>query len=64
MAREELEGEWVQGWPDRKRARLMPSKDADGRTIYARTPLLEPDDEAQPAIKEVKPPARKRRTGT
>ncbi len=41
MAREELEGEWIQGWPDRKRARLMPSKDADGRTIYARTPLLE-----------------------
>ena len=41
MAREELEGEWVQGWPDRRRARLMPSKDADGRTIYARTPLLE-----------------------
>ena len=41
MARPELEGEWVQGWPDRARARLMPSKDADGRTIYARTPLLE-----------------------
>ena len=41
MARDELEGEWIQGWPDRKRARLMPSKDAEGRTIYARTPLLE-----------------------
>jgi DMSO/TMAO reductase YedYZ molybdopterin-dependent catalytic subunit len=41
MARPELEGEWIQGWPDRKRARLMPSKDAEGRTIYARTPLLE-----------------------
>lgn len=41
MARPELEGEWIQGWPDRKRARLMPSKDAQGRTIYARTPLLE-----------------------
>lgn len=41
MAREELEGEWIQGWPDRKRARLMPSKDANGRTIYARTPILE-----------------------
>jgi sulfite oxidase len=39
--RPELEGEWIQGWPDRKRARLMPSKDAEGRTIYARTPLLE-----------------------
>ena len=41
MARPELEGEWIQGWPDRARARLMPSKDAEGRTIYARTPLTE-----------------------
>jgi DMSO/TMAO reductase YedYZ molybdopterin-dependent catalytic subunit len=41
MGRPELEGEWIQGWPDRARARLMPSKDAGGRTIYARTPLLE-----------------------
>lgn len=41
MARPEPEGEWIQGWPDRKRARVMPSKDAQGRTIYARTPLLE-----------------------
>ena len=41
MGRPELEGEWIQGWPDRARARLMPSKDASGRTIYARTPLLD-----------------------
>ena len=41
MARPELEGEWIQGWPDRARARLMPSKDAEGRTIYARTPLTQ-----------------------
>ena len=41
MARPELEGEWVQGWPDRARARLMPSKDAEGKTIYGRTPLLD-----------------------
>lgn len=41
MARPEIEGEWVQGWPDRARARLMPSKDAEGKTIYARAPLLE-----------------------
>jgi DMSO/TMAO reductase YedYZ molybdopterin-dependent catalytic subunit len=41
MARPEVEGEWVQGWPDRARARLMPSKDAEGKTIYARTPLLD-----------------------
>jgi DMSO/TMAO reductase YedYZ molybdopterin-dependent catalytic subunit len=41
MARPELEGEWIQGWPDRARAKVMPSKDAEGRTIYGRTPLLE-----------------------
>jgi DMSO/TMAO reductase YedYZ molybdopterin-dependent catalytic subunit len=41
MARPEIEGDWIQGWPDRARARLMPSKDAEGRTIYARTPLLQ-----------------------
>ena len=38
---QELEGEWVMGWPDRKRARIMPSKDAEGRTIYARSPVLD-----------------------
>ena len=38
---EELEGEWVMGWPDRKRARIMPSKDAEGRVIYARSPVLD-----------------------
>ena len=37
----EMEGEWVMGWPDRKRARIMPSKDAEGRTIYARSPVLD-----------------------
>ena len=39
--RPEVDGEWVQGWPDRKRARLMPSKDAEGRTIFGRTPMHE-----------------------
>ena len=38
---QELEGEWVMGWPDRKRARIMPSKDAEGRTIHARSPVLD-----------------------
>ena len=37
----ELEGEWVMGWPDRKRARVMPSKDSEGRTIFARSPVLD-----------------------
>ena len=36
----ELEGEWVMGWPDRKRARVMPSKDSEGRTIFARLSLI------------------------
>ena len=33
----ELEGEWVMGWPDRKRARVMPSKDSkDGLYLHVR----------------------------
>ena len=41
MARPEVEGEWIDGWPDRKKARIMPSKDDKGRTIFARAPILE-----------------------
>ena len=41
MPRREIEGDWVMGWPDRKRYRLAPSKDQEGRTIHARTPFLE-----------------------
>ena len=41
MARPEMEGEWIEGWPDRKKARIMPSKDDQGRTIFARAPVLE-----------------------
>jgi DMSO/TMAO reductase YedYZ molybdopterin-dependent catalytic subunit len=41
MAEEEMEGEWVMGWPDRKRARIMPSKDVEGRVIFARSPVLD-----------------------
>lgn len=41
MARPEVEGEWIEGWPDRKKARIMPSKDDQGRTIYARAPIME-----------------------
>jgi len=29
------------GWPDRKRATLMAGKDAEGRVINGRAPLLE-----------------------
>ena len=41
MAQREIEGDWVFGWPDRKRAEIMPSKDADGRVIFARSPVLD-----------------------
>jgi len=38
---EDLEGEFIMGWPDRKRLRHAESPDAEGRVIYARTPVLE-----------------------
>ncbi len=41
MPRREIEGDWVLGWPDRKRSTLMPSKDAEGRVIFARSPVLD-----------------------
>jgi DMSO/TMAO reductase YedYZ molybdopterin-dependent catalytic subunit len=41
MAPREIEGDWVFGWPDRKRAEIMPSKDAEGRVIFARSPVLD-----------------------
>ena len=41
MAENEMAGEWVMGWPDRKRARIMPSKDAEGRVVFARSPVLD-----------------------
>jgi hypothetical protein len=41
MSEDELEGDWIHGWPDRKRAALMPSRDAEGRVIMARSPVLD-----------------------
>lgn len=41
MSQREIEGDWVFGWPDRKRAEIMPSKDAEGRVIFARSPVLD-----------------------
>ena len=40
MAKKEIEGDWVLGWPDRKRPAHKQSKDAEGRVIGARTPIL------------------------
>ncbi|RPI42517.1 MAG: hypothetical protein EHM59_17655 [Betaproteobacteria bacterium] len=41
MPKREIEGDWVMGWPDRKRASLMAGKDSEGRTINGRSPVLE-----------------------
>jgi DMSO/TMAO reductase YedYZ molybdopterin-dependent catalytic subunit len=41
MPRKEIEGDWVYGWPDRKRHQHAASMDPEGRVIHARTPFLE-----------------------
>lgn len=41
MPRKEIEGDWVFGWPDRKRHLVSASKDQEDRVIHGRTPFLE-----------------------
>jgi sulfite oxidase len=41
MPKREIEGDFVMGWPDRKRAELTAGKDADGRVVSGRTPILD-----------------------
>lgn len=41
MPKREIEGDWVMGWPDRKRPGLMAGKDAEGRVINGRAPILD-----------------------
>ena len=41
MPGRDIEGEWILGWPDRKRPRAEPHKDAEGRIVSARSPVLE-----------------------
>jgi Oxidoreductase molybdopterin binding domain len=41
MARPEIEGDWVMGWPDRKRPGLIAGKDSQGRVINGRAPITE-----------------------
>jgi DMSO/TMAO reductase YedYZ molybdopterin-dependent catalytic subunit len=41
MPRPEIEGDWVMGWPDRKRAVLNPGKDSQGRVINGRAPITQ-----------------------
>ena len=41
MSKREIEGDWVMGWPDRKRPELAAGNDAEGRIISGRTPILD-----------------------
>ncbi len=41
MPRKELEGDWVMGWPDRKRATIIAGKDSQGRVINGRAPITD-----------------------
>lgn len=41
MPKREIEGDWVYGWPDRKRATVIAGKDAEGRVINGRAPLVD-----------------------
>ncbi len=41
MPRKEIEGEFVNGWPDRKRPQPQIFKDVEGRVVGSRVPLLE-----------------------
>ena len=41
MPKREIEGDWVLGWPDRKRPQIIPGKDAEGRVINGRAPVTE-----------------------
>lgn len=40
MGRKEIEGDWVLGWPDRKRPRSEFYKDTEGRVVGSRSPFL------------------------
>ena len=39
--RPEIEGDWVMGWPDRKRPAIIAGKDSQGRVINGRAPITE-----------------------
>ena len=41
MAKREIEGDWVMGWPDRKRPAIIAGKDSQGRVINGRAPITE-----------------------
>jgi DMSO/TMAO reductase YedYZ molybdopterin-dependent catalytic subunit len=41
MASSDVEGEWILGWPERRRPVPLQRKDAEGRVIYQRSPWAE-----------------------
>ena len=41
MEDDDLEGEWILGWPGRKRLSHFASTDQKGRVTYAQSPILE-----------------------
>ena len=41
MPKKEIEGDFVLGWPDRKRPLAEYQKDAEDRVLYARSPVLD-----------------------
>ena len=41
MPRREIEGDWILGWPDRRRPRSEFYKDAEGRVVFSRSPFLD-----------------------
>ena len=43
MEEDDYEGEFILGWPGKKRLARMEQTDAEGRVIYAQSPILEQD---------------------
>ncbi|HAL49469.1 MAG: hypothetical protein FI707_05515 [SAR202 cluster bacterium] len=41
MARREIEGDFIMGWPDRKRPELHEAKDGQGRVVRAAAPIMD-----------------------
>jgi len=49
MPKREIEGDFVMGWPDRKRPALAAGTDAEGRVLSGRTPILDQEGLITPA---------------
>ena len=49
MAGKEIKGDWIFGWPDRKRPRSEFYKDTEGRVVGSRSPFLDLEGLITPA---------------